>query len=106
MLFRSFKIIFWWEWIHRFLGRLIGISFLIPLIYFSFKVSVRKLVTLYIIFLLICFQGFIGWYMVSSGLVTRKAASKADLLKSLMMNEFSSRRTINEPVSLISSPGI
>ena len=71
MTLNEFKIIFWWEWIHRFLGRLIGISFLIPLIYFSFKVSVRKLVTLYIIFLLICFQGFIGWYMVSSGLVDR-----------------------------------
>ena len=34
----EFKIIFWWEWAHRFLGRIIGIFFLIPLIYFTFKI--------------------------------------------------------------------
>ena len=39
MTLQEFKIIFWWEWAHRFLGRLIGIGFLIPLIYFSFKIS-------------------------------------------------------------------
>ncbi|MBD1140727.1 COX15/CtaA family protein [Pelagibacterales bacterium SAG-MED39] len=71
MSLNEFKIIFWWEWIHRFLGRLIGISYLIPLIYFSFKIEFSKLLNLYIIFFLICFQGFIGWYMVSSGLVGR-----------------------------------
>ena len=71
MSIQEFKIIFWWEWAHRFLGRLIGLGFLIPLIYFSFKIKISKLLNLYIIFLLICFQGFIGWYMVSSGLVNR-----------------------------------
>mgnify|MGYP001265336312 CR=1 FL=1 len=71
MSLQEFKIIFWWEWIHRFLGRLIGICFLIPLIYFSFKIKIRKILNLYLIFFLICFQGFIGWYMVSSGLVNR-----------------------------------
>ena len=71
MTLNEFKIIFWWEWIHRFLGRLIGLSFLIPLIYFSFFVKIKKLINLYLIFILICFQGFIGWYMVSSGLVER-----------------------------------
>ncbi len=71
MTMQEFKVIFWWEWAHRFLGRLIGISFLIPLIYFSFKVNFSKLISLYFIFFLICFQGFIGWYMVSSGLVDR-----------------------------------
>jgi cytochrome c oxidase assembly protein subunit 15 len=71
MKLQEFKIIFWWEWGHRFLGRLIGISFLIPLIYFSFKIKFYKLINLYLIFLLICFQGFIGWYMVKSGLVER-----------------------------------
>ena len=71
MTLGEFKIIFWWEWIHRFLGRLIGILFLIPLIFFTFKVNFKKLINLYFIFLLICFQGFIGWYMVSSGLVDR-----------------------------------
>ena len=71
MNMHEFKVIFWWEWCHRFLGRLIGISFFIPLIYFSFKIKILKLLNLYLIFFLICFQGFIGWYMVSSGLVDR-----------------------------------
>ena len=71
MTLNEFKIIFWWEWIHRFLGRLIGIGFFIPLLYFSIKVGFSKLKNLYFIFFLICFQGFIGWYMVSSGLVDR-----------------------------------
>ncbi len=71
MTLYEFKIIFWWEWAHRFLGRIIGISYLIPLIYFTLKVGLRKLKNLYLIFFLICFQGFIGWYMVSSGLVDR-----------------------------------
>ena len=71
MTMSEFKVIFWWEWAHRFLGRLIGLGFLIPLIYFSFKIKLTKLLNLYLIFFLICFQGFIGWYMVSSGLVDR-----------------------------------
>ena len=71
MTIEEFKVIFWWEWIHRFLGRLMGISFLIPLFIFSFKIGFKKLMRLYLIFFLICFQGFIGWHMVSSGLVYR-----------------------------------
>ena len=71
MTLQEFKIIFWWEWAHRFLGRLIGLSFLIPLLFFSIKLGFKRLINLYYIFFLICFQGFIGWYMVSSGLVDR-----------------------------------
>ena len=71
MTLSEFKIIFWWEWIHRFLARLIGITFLIPLIFFTFKLGFKKLLNYYFIFFLICFQGFVGWYMVSSGLVDR-----------------------------------
>ena len=71
MSLEEFKVIFWWEWAHRFLGRLIGIMFILPLLFFTFKIGFKKLVSLYLIFLLICFQGFIGWYMVSSGLVDR-----------------------------------
>ena len=69
MTLEEFKVIFWWEWAHRFLGRVIGLCFLFPLIYFSFKIKISKILDLYFIFLLICFQGFIGWYMVGSGLV-------------------------------------
>ena len=71
MTLQEFKVIFWWEWAHRFLGRIIGLCFLIPLVYFSFKIKISKILDLYFIFFLICFQGFIGWYMVSSGLVDR-----------------------------------
>ena len=71
MSMKEFKVIFWWEWIHRFLGRLIGLSILIPLIFFSFKINIKRLINLYLIFLLVCFQGFVGWYMVASGLVDR-----------------------------------
>ena len=71
MTIKEFKVIFWWEWAHRFLGRLIGILFLIPLLFFTIKIGFRKLYNFYVIFILICFQGFIGWYMVSSGLIDR-----------------------------------
>jgi len=67
----EFKVIFWWEFIHRFLGRLIGIFFIIPLVYFSIKLGFNKFKNLFIIFFLICLQGFVGWYMVASGLVDR-----------------------------------
>ncbi len=85
MSLNEFKIIFWWEWAHRFLGRLIGILFLIPLIYFSFKISFSKLINLYFIFFLICFQGFIGWYMVSSGLIERVDVSHFRLSVHLLL---------------------
>ena len=56
MTLNEFKIIFWWEWAHRFLGRLIGICFLIPLVYFTIKLGFKSLKKLYFIFFLICFQ--------------------------------------------------
>ncbi len=71
MTLSEFKIIFWWEWAHRQLGRLIGLSVLLPMIYFTIKNGKSILREYLIIFLLVCFQGFIGWYMVMSGLVER-----------------------------------
>ena len=71
MTLSEFKVIFWWEWGHRFMGRLIGIFFFIPLLFFTYRVGIKKLTSLYFIFFLICLQGIIGWYMVSSGLVDR-----------------------------------
>ena len=71
MTLNEFKIIFWWEWAHRQLGRLIGLTVLIPMIYFTIKNGFWILKEYSIIFFLVCFQGFIGWYMVSSGLVDR-----------------------------------
>jgi len=85
MNMKEFKVIFWWEWSHRLLGRLIGIGFLIPLIYFSIKIKFSKLLSLYLIFFLICFQGFIGWYMVRSGLVDRVDVSHFRLSVHLLL---------------------
>ncbi len=71
MSLNDFKIIFWWEWAHRQLGRLIGLLTFIPMIYFTIKHGFWILKKYGIIFLLVCLQGLIGWYMVSSGLVDR-----------------------------------
>ena len=71
MSLEEFKVIFWWEWAHRQLGRLVGLTLLIPLIYFTIKHGMWIVKRYGIIFLLVCLQGFFGWYMVSSGLVNR-----------------------------------
>ncbi len=77
MTLEEFKTIYWWEYIHRLLGRIIGLFFLIPLLYFTFKKMIKKnlLISMYSILLLIIFQGFIGWYMVKSGLTDRTDVS-------------------------------
>ena len=71
MTLNEFKVIFWWEWTHRQLGRLIGLTILLPLIYFTIKNGFWVLKKYGIILILICLQGFFGWYMVSSGLIDR-----------------------------------
>ena len=58
MTLNEFKIIFWWEWAHRFLGRLIGIFFLLPLLFFTFKLGIKKLYNLYLIFISVRFKYF------------------------------------------------
>tara|TARA_B100000029_G_scaffold514287_1_gene616498 strand:- start:5768 stop:6793 length:1026 start_codon:yes stop_codon:yes gene_type:complete len=77
MTLQEFKVIYWWEYIHRLLGRIVGLFFLIPLIYFTYKKIVTKktLLWFYTIFILILFQGFVGWYMVKSGLSDRTDVS-------------------------------
>ena len=83
----EFKIIFYWEYYHRLLGRVIGIFFLLPLIYFTIKKVFDKkdLIYFYSIFGLICFQGVIGWYMVKSGLVENVSVSHYRLSLHLLM---------------------
>ena len=77
MTIEEFKVIFYWEYFHRLLGRLIGLVYLIPLIIFSFKrvLDPKMTIFLYIIFFLILFQGILGWYMVESGLVSNTTVS-------------------------------
>ena len=77
MTLEEFKVIFYWEYIHRLIARLIGLFALIPLIIISLKYK-RKLISDYkylSIFLLICVQGTVGWYMVTSGLVNNTDVS-------------------------------
>ena len=77
MSLEEFKVIFYWEYIHRVLGRVIGIFFLVPLIYFYFVRSINKeyLHNSTIVMFLIIIQGVIGWYMVKSGLVNEVTVS-------------------------------
>jgi heme a synthase len=78
MSLAAFKLIYWWEWTHRFLGRLIGVAFLVPFLYFlaAGHLARRLIWMLGGIFALGGLQGFIGWYMVSSGLADRISVSQ------------------------------
>jgi len=71
MTVEAFKGIFWWEYIHRLLGRLIGVAFLLPFLYFLARKRVQAALAwkLAAIFALGGLQGAMGWYMVKSGLV-------------------------------------
>ena len=73
----QFKIIYYWEYFHRLLGRIIGLTFIIPLVYFMIKKYITKsyFYKFLLIFLLISFQGFIGWFMVQSGLTENVSVS-------------------------------
>ena len=77
MTLDEFKNIYWWEYIHRLLGRIVGLLYFIPLLYFTYKKLIKKksLIYFYLILFLIFFQGFIGWYMVRSGLTERTDVS-------------------------------
>ncbi len=73
----EFKDIYFWEWLHRVIGRFIGIVFIIPFLYFLFKKKLDSPTVKKCLVLLFLggFQGFLGWYMVKSGLVDRPDVS-------------------------------
>ena len=77
MTLAEFKVIFYWEYTHRILARLIGVFILIPLIYFHFskKINNRYMTPCYVILFLVITQGIVGWYMVKSGLVNNITVS-------------------------------
>lgn len=67
----DYKFIYFWEWFHRFIGRIIGLVFIVPFFYFLLKKKIDK-ATLNKCFILLgmgALQGFFGWFMVKSGLV-------------------------------------
>jgi len=78
MSLAEFQFIYWWEWGHRFLGRVIGLAFAVPLIVFLLtkRVGGRDLPGLLGLFVLGGLQGAVGWWMVASGLVDRVDVSQ------------------------------
>ena len=78
MSLQAFKAIFWWEWAHRFLGRLIGVAFLVPFLWFLAVGQMPRalLGRLTGLFALGGLQGVMGWYMVRSGLADRTDVSQ------------------------------
>lgn len=83
----AFKQIFFWEWLHRLIGRVIGLVFAVPMLWFAAKRQIplgygRKLVALFVLGGL---QGVLGWYMVMSGLVDRTDVSHLRLSAHLLL---------------------
>lgn len=78
MSLEDFKGIFWWEWTHRLLGRLLGVLFLGPFVWFAWVGAIRRSdwLRMVVLFALGGLQGFIGWWMVSSGLEVRTSVSQ------------------------------
>lgn len=77
MTLSDFKFIFFWEWVHRLLGRVIGLAFALPMLWFWVRGAIPAGYKLRLAALLALggLQGAIGWYMVSSGLVLRTDVS-------------------------------
>jgi len=87
MSLAAFKAIYWWEWGHRLLGRLIGVAFLVPLLIFIASGQAGRALgfRLFGLFLLGGLQGALGWYMVSSGLADRVDVSQYRLAAHLAL---------------------
>ncbi|MCA6114214.1 COX15/CtaA family protein [Bradyrhizobium sp. WSM 1738] len=87
MSLSEFKTIFWWEWSHRLLGRVIGAVYLLPFLYFlwrgAFSTELKK--RLWLIFGLGALQGAVGWWMVASGLTHRTEVSQYRLATHLVL---------------------
>jgi cytochrome c oxidase assembly protein subunit 15 len=78
MTLEGFKGIFWWEWTHRFLGRLLGFVFFVPFVWFAWTGAIRRgdWPRMLLLFALGGLQGLIGWWMVASGLEVRVSVSQ------------------------------
>jgi heme a synthase len=87
MTLEEFKTIFWWEWSHRLLGRVIGFAYLLPFLWFLWRgflgTELRR--RLWLIFGLGALQGAVGWWMVASGLSERVEVSQYRLATHLVL---------------------
>ena len=86
MTLEDFKFIYFWEWVHRLLGRLIGLAFALPLAWFAFKRAIPEGYGGRLVALLVLggMQGAIGWWMVVSGLTERTDVSHFRLATHLL----------------------
>lgn len=87
MTLEGFKSIYWWEWAHRFLARSIGMIFALPLLFFWLTGRVEKQLRPKLLGILALggLQGFVGWWMVSSGLEARTEVSQYRLATHLVL---------------------
>jgi cytochrome c oxidase assembly protein subunit 15 len=87
MTLPEFKTIYWWEWTHRLLGRVIGAAFLLPFLWFLWRGWVKPALRplLWFIFGLGALQGAVGWWMVASGLAERVEVSQYRLATHLVL---------------------
>jgi heme a synthase len=108
----EFKIIFWWEWSHRLLGRVIGVAYLLPFLWFLWRgvlgTDLRR--RLWLIFGLGALQGAVGWWMVASGLSQRVEVSHYRLATHLVLAllifggiVWTLRRLVDRPPQAVSS---
>jgi cytochrome c oxidase assembly protein subunit 15 len=83
----QFKTIFWWEWSHRLLGRVIGVAYLLPFLWFLWRGALGADLKrrLWLIFGLGALQGAVGWWMVASGLTERVEVSQYRLATHLVL---------------------
>jgi cytochrome c oxidase assembly protein subunit 15 len=83
----EFKMIYWWEWSHRLLGRVIGVVYLLPFLWFLWRgaLSGELRRRLWLIFGLGALQGAVGWWMVASGLSERVEVSQYRLATHLVL---------------------
>jgi heme a synthase len=87
MTLAEFKTIFWWEWSHRLLGRVIGMVYLLPFLFFLWRGGMASELKrrLWLIFGLGALQGAVGWWMVASGLSERTEVSQYRLATHLVL---------------------
>ena len=87
MTLEEYKYIFWIEWIHRFLARLVGLLYAIPVFYFLFtkKIPLKEFGIYFVMGMLFIAQAFAGWIMVASGLVDRPSVSHFNLTIHLLL---------------------
>ena len=87
MSLTEFKTIYWWEWAHRIIGRVIGVAFFVPLVWFLWRgwIPARHRAGLWAILALGALQGALGWWMVASGLAGRVEVSQYRLATHLVL---------------------